>query len=284
MFAQLSRWNHTEESPGIGDARGIWTFTSDRMPIGVLGSDKKNISVSPFPTCNLGYMAEETISNTLTWPLRWLDTKCKRWQLESLARCIHHCQARFRKNSAPRCATSSTYFATQVQHDRTLITPSSYRFVSYQGIQLNMLFPETRPTSPWWEHGQESVQPGNQSEPQPECKQKHCSSSPQCGQTLLRRTHDPVGVVLLLKGFESLGNWSTPRGLFDRVQFIQDIQGFGNQWPVRIWENSTVGCQKTLFVRLLMTCQRDFILNLWCCKTQNASMDTVRAPSHIRRS
>ena len=42
MFAQFSRRNHTEESPGIGDARGIWTFTSDRTPIGVLGSDKKH--------------------------------------------------------------------------------------------------------------------------------------------------------------------------------------------------------------------------------------------------
>ena len=253
MFAQLSRRNHTEESPGIGDARGIWTFTSDRMPIGVLGSDRKNICVSPFPACNLGYMAEETISNTLTWPLRWLDTKCKRWQLESLANtvcatlvcltdkwldclftCIHHRQALFRKNSARRRATYINILCNPSSASGTLITHRRKgRIVSsdvcFLGSHSTCCFRKPA-QQPVMGKCQESEQPGNQSEPQPECKQKHCSSSPQCGQTLLRRSHDPVGVVLLLKGFESLGNWITPRGLFDRVQFIQDIQGSGNQW------------------------------------------------------
>lgn len=276
MFAHFSRRNHTEERPGIGDARGIWTFTSDRMPIGVLGSDNKNISVSPFPTCNLGYMAEETISNKLTWPLRWLDTKCKRWQLESLARCIHHCQARFRKNSAPRCATSSTYFATQVQHPE-LLSPNrpKGRIVSsdvcFLGSNSTCCFRKPA-QQPVMGKCQESEQPGNQSEPQPECKQKHCSSSPECGQTLLLRTHDPwpSGVCI------------TPRGLFDRGQFIQDIQGCGNQGEferIRWWDG------KKHCLSDLMTCERDFILNLWRCKTQNATHWTQSEHKrHIGRS
>ena len=164
------------------------------------------------------------------------------------------------------CNIFDIYFATQVQHPE-LLSPNrridSYRIkwfsdVCFSGIQLNMPFPETRP----------SARDGNMAKNLNSLGIKVSRSQNASKNIVLHRlnvakhyfagpmTHDPVVSALLLEA--SLTGGSSFR-IFKGVATSENLREFNG------------GMAKNIVCQTPDDLPDDFILNLWRCKTQNAT-------------